>query len=271
MISIGKLEFGYGKQDSLFKNLNFEQEQGAIVGLFGKNGAGKSTFIKLMSGLLKPNRGVVKVSRFTPFSRCSTFLEDVYLITEELYVPQVSIKTYIKAYAPFYKKFDEGKIYSILHDFELDKNVNLAKISYGQKKKFLIAFALSTNCKYLFLDEPTNGLDIPSKRVFRKVLVSAITDEQIVFVSTHQVGDIETVIDKIVVLHEGKIVFDKSMFEVANKIQFKIQSSLSDHVLYHEKCIEGYKVILPIQDNKNEETHIDIELLLNAIVNKVEI
>ncbi len=92
----------------------------------------------------------------------------------------------------------------------LKKNLN--GLSHGQRKKFLIAFALSTNCSLLILDEPTNGLDIPSKSLFRKILVSSVAEEQLVLISTHQVKDIETIIDTIVVLDEGKIMYNETVF-----------------------------------------------------------
>lgn len=156
----------------------------------------------------------------------------------------------------------------ILEEFELEKDYKLNQISFGQKKKFLNAFALATNCKLLLLDEPTNGLDIPSKSIFRKVLVNSIEDDQLVIISTHQVKDIESVIDKIIIIDEGKIVFQNDSFTIPEKLQFKTFVSISDshEVLYYEKCPGGYKVILPA--SVGEETDVDIELLFNAVINK---
>jgi ABC-2 type transport system ATP-binding protein len=271
MIRTKELTFNYSKEHRLFAGLDLELECGNIIGLFGKNGAGKSTFLKLITGLLKPNKGNIKVDGLTPFSRFPDFLENVFLITEELYIPQITIKKYIKAYAPFYKKFDLEKMNRILKEFELKDTVVLSKISHGQKKKFMIAFALSTNCKYLLLDEPTNGLDIPSKSVFRKVLVSSIEDDQLVIISTHQVKGIETIIDKVIILENGEIIFNNDIDTISRNIQFKKVQNISNHsdVLYSEKDIEGYKVIIPVTNN--EETGIDVELLFNGIINNAKI
>ncbi|MFV0565626.1 MAG: ATP-binding cassette domain-containing protein [Flavobacteriaceae bacterium] len=269
MIFIKDLEFSYSKQQSLFGNLNYDQECGGIIGLFGKNGAGKSTLMRLLMGLLEPDKGILKIDDVNPFLRKPEWLSNIYFISEDLYVPSVSIKKYVEAYAPFYPNFNGDKLNEILNDFELRDTSNLSQLSYGQKKKFLIAFALSTNCKYLFLDEPTNGLDIPSKSIFRKVLVRSVADSQLVFISTHQVKDIETVIDKIVVLEKGSIIFNRSVAEVSETFQFKKLSSVANNpdVIYAETCIEGYKAILPA-NNSDEETQIDIELLFNAIINQ---
>ena len=162
-------------------------------------------------------------------------------------------------------------MHQLLKDFDIDINHNLKKISHGQQKKFIIAFALSTNCKILLLDEPTNGLDIPSKKIFRKVLVDAVDENQLVIISIHQVKDVETIIDKIVHIDNGKIVFEKETFKITEKFQFKSVHAITDleDVKYAEKCPIGYKVIVPVKNN--EETEIDIELLFNAISNNAEI
>jgi ABC-2 type transport system ATP-binding protein len=270
MINIQNLTFQYKKQDALFTDLSFQQGTGSIVGLLGKNGAGKSTLLKLIAGLLKPQTGELVINSFKPFDRLPNFLEDVYMVSEEFSFPSISIAVYLKATAPLYAKFDYQKMDRILHEFELDGKKNLNGLSHGQRKKFLIAFALSTNCSLLILDEPTNGLDIPSKSLFRKILVSSVSEEQLVLISTHQVKDIETIIDTIVVLDESKIVYNESVFAISQELQFKTVSTLSDiekKPIYQEKCLGGYRIITSA--GEAEETEIDIELLFNAIINKV--
>ena len=269
MIKIQHLTFQYKKQDALFTDLSFQQGTGSIVGLLGKNGAGKSTLLKLITGLLKPQTGELGIKGFKPFDRLPDFLSDIYMVSEEFSFPSISIAVYMKATAPLYPKFDYEKMSRILQEFELDPKKNLNGLSHGQRKKFLIAFALSTNCSLLVLDEPTNGLDIPSKSLFRKILVSSVSEEQLVLISTHQVKDIETVIDTIVVLDEGNIVYNESVFTISQQLQFKTVSSLSDieKPIYQEKCLGGYRIIM--EANQLEETEIDIELLFNAIINKV--
>jgi len=269
MINIQHLTFQYKKQDALFTDLSFQQERGSIVGLLGKNGAGKSTLLKLISGLLKPQIGALAINGFKPFDRLPDFLSDIYMVSEEFSFPSISVATYLKATAPLYPKFDFEKMNRILQEFELDPKKDLNGLSHGQRKKFLIAFALSTNCSLLILDEPTNGLDIPSKSLFRKILVSSVSEEQLVLISTHQVKDIETIIDTIVVLDEGKIVYNESVFAVSQQLQFKTVVSLSDikKPIYQEKCLGGYRIIMTA--DQPEETEIDIELLFSAIINKV--
>jgi ABC-2 type transport system ATP-binding protein len=269
MINIQHLTFQYKKQAPLFTDLSFQQPKGNITGLLGKNGAGKSTLLKLMSGLLKPQTGTVNINEYKPFDRLPDFLADVYMVLEEFSFPSISIARYIKASAPLYPKFDYEKMERILQEFELDRKKDLNSLSHGQRKKFLIAFALSTNCSLLILDEPTNGLDIPSKSLFRKILVSSVSEEQLVFISTHQVKDIETIIDKIVILDEGKIVFNEDIFSISQQYQFKTVPTLAGiaKTIYQEKCLGGYRIFK--ETDHQEETEIDIELLFNALVNKV--
>ena len=228
MISIDQLSFHYKKQPEFISNLTIKQEAGSIVGLLGKNGAGKTTLLNLLAGLLQPQAGSIKIAEFTPFERQPDFLGDLFMVQEEFQFPQVSINLYLKATASLYPNFDEVKLDGILNEFELDRKSMIHKLSQGQRKKFLIAFALATNCKLLLLDEPTNELDIPSKSIFRKVLVGSVTEEQLVLISTHQVKDIETILDTVVVMDQGKIIFKESMETITQRWQFRHVASLSD-------------------------------------------
>lgn len=268
MLSINQLTFHYKNQPDFIENLSLHQVSGCIVGLIGKNGAGKTTLLNIIAGLLRPQSGSVQIEEFIPFDRHPDFLADLYVVPEEFYLPQVSINFYLKATASLYPNFDEEKFNQILFDFELDRGSKLHKLSHGQRKKFLLAFALATNCKLLVLDEPTNGLDIPSKTIFRKSLISSVTDDQLVFLSTHQVKDIETILDAVIVLDQGRLIFNDSLEHIALKWQFSQVSSLSglEEVIYSEKCPGGYKVVLPASNDM--ETEVDIELLFKAILHQ---
>jgi ABC-2 type transport system ATP-binding protein len=268
MINIQNLSFHYKKKSPLFNDFSLEIESGHIVGLLGKNGAGKSTLLHLISGLIQPQAGKINVNGFVPFDRNPNYLADVYMVPEEFGFPSISISTYVKAFSPLYPSFDHQKLYKIFDEFELQQTSNLNKLSHGQRKKFLIAFALSTNCKMLVFDEPTNGLDIPSKSQFRKILVSSVTEEQLIIISTHQVKDIDTVIDKVVVIENGKIIYQENIDSITQKLYFDLVPSLAgiENVLYHEQSPMGKKIIVPA--SKGNESSIDLELLFNAIINK---
>lgn len=267
MIEIKNLHFQYKKKRPLFDDLSFNVQPGSIVGLLGKNGAGKSTLLNLLAGLMMPQKGEIEVNDFKPFQRNPNFLADISLVPEEFVLPAVTIDLYVRAMAPLYPAFDTEKLTKILAEFELERTDRLNQLSHGQRKKFLLAFTLASNCKLIVLDEPTNGLDIPSKSQFRKILVGSVTEDQLVLISTHQVKDIDTIIDRLLILDEGKMLFDRSMEEVNRQWFFNAVPSLNglSEVLYHEKTTVGYKTIQPVTDGK--ESPVDLELFFNAIVN----
>ena len=268
MITIKELSFNYGKKKQLFNDFSLNLEDGRIVGLLGKNGAGKSTLLKLIAGILAPQKGRIDVNGYKPFGRDPNFLTDIYMIPEEFVLPPVSISNYLKALIPLYRSFDKEKLYAIFEQFELNTSDHLSRLSHGQRKKFLIAFALSSNCKLLLMDEPTNGLDIPSKSLFRKVMVGSIADDQLVLISTHQVKDIDTVIDKIVVVDSGATIYEDDIAGISRKYLFKTTQSIDNmsDIIYQEKSPMGYRTICP--SGNDHETQIDMELFFNAIIHK---
>lgn len=268
MINFSKVDFWYGVGQPIFNQLDLNLEKGNIYGLLGKNGAGKTTLLRLIAGLLFPKGGDANVMGFEPSKRDPDMLEDLYFITEELHVPRMKIEQFVKFQAPFYPKFDRSMFDRFLRDFEIEPDRMLTNLSYGQKKKTMLAFGLATNTSLLILDEPTNGLDIPSKTQFRKVLTQAVSEERTVVISTHQVRDLANLMDPVIILDRGKILFQKSMEEISNKIQFNLVQSLTppEGVLHAEQVPGGYMTL-----TKNENgrfTNVEPESLFNAIVSR---
>lgn len=221
-----------------------------------------------MVGLLQPTEGSVRILDRQPSERGPSLLHDIYFLSEEFHQPSISIRKYVKANAGFYPRFDEELLKRLLTDFELPDNKQLNQFSYGQKKKFLISFALSTKCRLLVFDEPTNGLDIPSKAIFRRVMAGSLDEDQLVIISTHQVRDVENLIDRVLMLEQGKFIMQKNLHEIASKLHFATTSSPhGENVLYQEMVPGGYKVITPQTDGSSS---VDIELLFNAISNGTE-
>ncbi|MEQ8245067.1 ABC transporter ATP-binding protein [Fulvivirga sp.] len=264
MINIKNLNFTYAKkQQPLFNELDCELNAGSIVGLLGKNGAGKTTLLKLMIGLLSPTEGFVDVIGHEPAKRQPSLLQDIFFVSEEFDIPGISINNFVKANSGFYPRFDLELLQRLIKDFELPETKSLQKLSYGQKKKFLISFALATKCRLLVLDEPTNGLDIPSKSIFRRVLAGSLDEDQLVIISTHQVKDVENLIDRILMLEKGKFIMQKDLFDISSQLNFTTTSSTEgENILYSEMVPGGYRVITP---QVNGNSSVDIELLFNAI------
>ena len=264
-IRIRDLSFGYTKE-RLFSNLELSLHGGNIYGLLGKNGAGKTSLLKLICGLRFPDAGACSVLGREPRRRPAALLEDIYFLPEEFYTPAISGDLYRRIYAPFYPNFSEEAFREYSLEFELPPGKKLSELSYGQKKKFLLAFGLATRCRLVLLDEPTNGLDIPSKSQFRKLLARAGEEDRIILISTHQVRDMENLIDPIIILDEGRIIFQQPMYEVTRRLQVAMEARepSGEGMLYAEKTLGGYVVVRT--SSGGEETQLDLETLFNTVI-----
>jgi ABC-2 type transport system ATP-binding protein len=266
---IRDMEFGYGRAP-LFSGLDLDLEPGNIYGLLGKNGAGKTSLLRILSGLLFPEKGTVAVDRWIPAERSPGFLSEVYILPEEFSLPQYSPDRYIDLYAPFYPRFTYEGMEEYLREFEIPRRVALSSLSYGQKKKFLLAFGLASGCSLFLLDEPTNGLDIPSKSQFRRLVASAVSDDRVFVISTHQVRDVEHLIDPVIIIEGGKIVFDRTFEEIHAKLTVCRTEQIPGewHVLYSEPDMKGFTVVLPRETavGAADLRAIDLETLFNTVV-----
>ena len=265
MIKLKNIQFGYVKNHNIFDDVNLTMEPGHIYGLLGKNGAGKTTLLKIMSGLRFPLRGNAMILGEKAALRSTEVLQNLYFLQEEMYVPHLTIRHFEEIYAPFYPLFDHAQFSNFLEKFEIEQlDDYMDRFSHGQKKKVLIAFSLASNTKILVMDEPTNGLDIPSKSSFRKIMASATNDERLVVISTHQVRDLHSIIDMITILDNGRIVINTSTEEINSKLVFKgvIEAQNPSDILYSEDTPRG---IMIVKENKDhEESILDLELLFNA-------
>lgn len=264
MITLNRLSFRYSRKKELYKNLSLTLRTGSIYGLLGKNGAGKSTLLKMICGLLFPSSGTLTVNGHIPKKRQPSFLQTVYLIPEEVYVPAITIKKYISLFSVFYPLFNEKDFYEYLRILEVHDTGRLNTLSFGQQKKFVIAFALACHTQVLILDEPTNGLDIPSKLRFRKLIASAMHEDRLIVISTHQIRDLDNLIDHIVIVDEGKLLLNASLNEIAEELSFKtLESMPEEEVFYSEESFLGTSVV--IRNNYNEHTKVNLEHLFNAV------
>ena len=264
MIQISNLDFGYSKKNLLFRNLNLNLEAGHIYGLLGKNGAGKSTLLKNICGVVFPLSGTCKVKNVESRKRLPSFLQDLFFIPEDIYLPDVRIEKYLQTTSSFYPQFNKQQFYSLLEEFEVATDRSLYKLSFGQQKKVMIAFGLATNTSLLIMDEPTNGLDIPSKVQFRKIIASTLTEERCVLISTHQVRDLESLIDTLVVIHNREIMLNSSLDRIAEKLTFKIGPAEDLEVLFSESSAMGIHSIT--SNPSGRHSRVDMELLFSAII-----
>jgi ABC-2 type transport system ATP-binding protein len=264
MIEINGLNFGYSKQNLLFKNLSMQLHAGHIYGLLGKNGAGKSSLLKNLAGLVYADSGKISVMGHDPAKRQPSLLRQICFIPEEFYLPSVKIDAYVKANAPFYPDFDRQYFTELLTEFDIPVGQKLINMSYGQKKKLIIAFGLATQAKLIIMDEPTNGLDIPSKAQFRKIMAAALTEDRCIIISTHQVRDLDNLIDTVIMLDESSVALKASVEEITHKLCFKRINEINDTVIYAEPSLSGFNAVIP--NYHDEDSKLDIELLFNAML-----
>ena len=268
MIDVRNIKFSYPGQSSLvFNDFSIRLEQNRIYGLLGKNGTGKSTLLYLIAGLLRPGRGTVTVDGALATDRRAKMLSEIFLVLEEFDLPACSLNEYVRLTRTFYPRFDEAILNRSLSEFGLPENPNLQELSMGQKKKVFMSFALATGTKYLLMDEPTNGLDIPSKSQFRRVVAQSMREDRTLIISTHQVHDVEQLLDHILILTEQSLLLDASTAEIQQKYVFgyRTPAEMDATVLYAEPSLQGNAVIARRQEGE-PETQINLELLFSAAV-----
>ena len=267
MIEIKNLDFGY-KSQPVFKNISLSFEKGNIYGLLGENGVGKTSMLKLISGLQKPSAGTCTVDDIASFDRLPETLQKIYFISEDFSIPEGTPINIIREKGAFYPNYDEHFFLELCKEMEVDPNRKYGEMSFGQQKKCLIASALSLKTDYLLLDEPTNGLDIPSKTLFRQVIAKHATDERTIIISTHQVKDVENLIDPIIILDHDEVLLKASFYEITSKLYFDYGTEKDDTSLYSEMIPGGYVNV--VRNSEGLDSKVSIEALFNTVMKNKE-
>ncbi len=264
MFTINQLSFGYNKRTgNLFEDFSLELKAGNVYGLLGKNGAGKSTLIYLMTGLLTPQAGEVLFDGENVRQRLPKTMSDIFLVPEEFELPHLTLRKYVDINATFYPRFSMEDMDRYLDIFEMSgmMDVKLHALSMGQKKKVFMAFAFATNTRALIMDEPTNGLDIPSKSQFRKLVTTGMSDDKLMLISTHQVRDISDILDHVVIIDQSHVLLNTGMADVTSRIAFRPLRE-GDQPIFVLQSPFGPLGAVPASDG--EETKVDLEMLFNA-------
>lgn len=262
MITISNLAFSYGTVPVL-KNITMKLEEGRIYGLLGENGVGKTTLLTLLSGLKKVNAGTIDVDGFNPYDRNPEFLSSQFYLADEFAPVNAKARTWAGQTGIFWPGYDHAKFLEIMAEFDVDPDKVMAKMSTGQLKKTYISFALATNVKYLYMDEPTNGLDIPSKTQFRSAIMKHTREDSTIVISTHQVRDLENIIDPIIILDRQDVLLNASLEEITEKLYFDYGTQLNPDSLYSEQLPGGFVQVYANQTGK--ESKVNIEALFNAV------
>ncbi|MBP5548801.1 MAG: ABC transporter ATP-binding protein [Bacteroidales bacterium] len=269
MIELKDFSFSYGLT-SVFENINLEFKEGNIYGLLGENGVGKTTMLKCISGLLRPTKGSCTVDGDVTFDRNPEFLENIFFLPDDVPLPDDSTpEGFFHALAAFYASSSEDEMHRLAKELNIDPKRRFKEMSFGQQKKSLIVCSLALNTRYLLLDEPTNGLDIPSKADFRRILTERVGNGQTIIISTHQVKDVENLIDPIIIISNSSVMLNASVETITEKLFFEYGGQQRPDALYSEMMPGGYLNVLP--NNGMGESLINIEALFNAVLRNREV
>lgn len=259
---IKNLAFSYGSKEVL-KNISMNLESGKIYGLLGENGVGKTTLLTLLAGLKNTQAGTIDIDGRNPFRREPSLLADQYYLPDEVSPVHSKAIAWAKSAGKFWPNFSLEKFLQIMKEFEVDENQMMNTMSNGQLKKTYISFGLACGTKYLYMDEPTNGLDIPSKAQFRSAIMKYTGDESTIVISTHQVRDLENVIDPIIILDKQDVLLNASIEEISDKLYFDYGTALNPSSLYTEQLPGGF--IQVYQNVEKKDSKVNIEALFNAV------
>ena len=262
MIRIKDLEFAYSG-NPILKDISMDLKEGCIYGLLGENGVGKTTLLTLLCGLKKAQKGTIDIDGYNPYDRQPSFLSEQYYLSDEVAAMNMTAARYAETYGKFWVNFDMTKFLELMEIFGNDPHQMMDNISFGQLKKTYIAFALACNTKYLFMDEPTNGLDIPSKSQFRKAMTRYTREDAVIVISTHQVRDLENLIDPIIILERRNVLLNASIAEISDKLYFDYGSEKHPDALYSE-MIPGSNIQV-LLNQSGEESKVNIEALFNTV------
>ena len=262
MIEIKDLAFSYGKTPIL-KSITTTLEEGRIYGLLGENGVGKTTLLTLLCGLKKVCSGSITTDGENPFDRTPTLLQNQFYLPDEVLPVAMKAECFAKERGAFWPDYDHSKFLEIMKEFENDPAKKMNQMSAGQLKKTYISLALACGCKYIFMDEPTNGLDIPSKTQFRSAIMKYTSDDSTIVISTHQVRDLENIIDPIIILDRQDVLLNASVEEITSKLHFDYGTQLHPESLYSEQLPGGFIQVYP--NTTGEDSKINVEALFNAV------
>lgn len=262
MIEIKDLAFSYGKTPIL-KSITTTLEEGRIYGLLGENGVGKTTLLTLLCGLKKVCSGSITTDGENPFDRTPTLLQNQFYLPDEVLPVAMKAECFAKERGAFWPDYDHAKFLEIMKEFENDPAKKMNQMSAGQLKKTYISLALACGCKYIFMDEPTNGLDIPSKTQFRSAIMKYTSDDSTIVISTHQVRDLENIIDPIIIFDRQDVLLNASVEEITSKLYFDYGTQLHPESLYSEQLPGGFIQVYP--NSTGEDSKINVEAFFNAV------
>lgn len=267
MISFNQLGFRYRLGSQVFRDLSMTLSPGHVYGVLGENGVGKSTLMKLASGVLIPTVGSVTIDGREASLREEATMAKIIYLPEEFSLPALSLDEFRKVTASFYPSFSDESFEECCRVLDVVRDRRLDKLSMGQRKRAYLAFAFACRAEWLLLDEPTNGLDVAAKEAFRRLVARYVDEGQSIIISTHSVREIDSLIDHLIILDRKGIVLDASIGEIGSLLRFG-RCSAEEESLYSESTLAGTSGV--VVNTTDEESPVDIEMLFMASLRSTE-
>lgn len=265
MIGLSNVTYWYEPGKDVLQDISATIMDGRIYGLFGLNGSGKTTLLKLMAGLLFPKEGkILCEGEDTVLRKADTLAEIAFMPAEFELKSSESIRKYVSLNSVFYPLFSRQVLEDCLDAFGINTpDTALGKLSLGQKHKFMLAFILSLGTKYIFLDEPLNGMDMPSRTAFRKLIARHLREDQSMVISTHVMTDVSKIVSDVLIVRNDGTLFCDSTVNLSQRYSYGISDTDSGAV-YAENCAEGYRVLR--MNGGFPESEIPMDILFNAVI-----
>lgn len=241
MIHIEQLSKNYGETAAL-REINLRVAPGSVFGLVGPNGAGKTTLIKTVMGVLLPSAGRVLIDGRDVHEDPAVKARVGYVADYQQYYPGFRVKEMVRLYRQTYPHWNEARFAALSRVFDLPEGKKVAKLSKGMRTQLAVLLNLSLMPGVLVLDEPTSGLDPVLRRQVLTLLVDEVAEHgTTVFVTTHQLHELERTCDHIGILHEGRVVFDEDLEQMkqdTRKIQVAFEGRFPEEVLKRPEILK---------------------------------
>jgi len=217
MISVQNVSFAYDDHVVL-KDITYKENEHMIIGLWGRNGVGKTTLMKLMAGHLKPNQGTIKISGHIPYDNLEAQQYLCYMQEDHPFSEIWSVRDALRFYSYFNPNWNQELAERLLETFKLPVKRKTKKLSTGMKTALQLVIGLASQADVTILDEPTNGLDAGMRKKFYELLLKSHDDHpRLILLSTHHIEEVQTLLESVVVVHEGKILLNERMDELRSR------------------------------------------------------
>ena len=210
-LECSNLSKNYGNKLAL-DNVNIDLEEGRIIGLLGPNGSGKTTLLKLISRLLVPTSGSIRICGIEPSDKSKALVS--YLPDRNFLPNWMNCYELINLYKDFFSDFDEERAVNMINSLDIDMKMPMSKMSKGTKEKVQLIMTMSRHAKLYLLDEPIAGVDPAARHNILNTIINNYDENATVLISTHLISDIESILDEAIFLKEGNVVLHKNSDEL---------------------------------------------------------